>query len=93
MTSRFTLNVALPMTNIEEFVESLRTIGGIEYVTVTVDAENKRDAVRDLQETLEEYGATYRGTWYIGLKEAIQKALRRQGARDVTAVGEVLHLR
>lgn len=93
MTHRFTMNVDLPPTKVDEFIESLRAIGGIEYITVTIDAENKRDAVRDVQEALEEYGATYRGTWYIGLKEAIQQVLRRQTARDVTAIGKVLKLR
>ncbi len=91
MTHRYTLNIAVPTNNVEEFLETLRTIGGIEHVTVTVDADTKRDAVRDLTEVLEDFGATYQGTWYFGLKEAIQAALRRQGVRDVAA--KVLKLR
>jgi predicted RNA binding protein with dsRBD fold (UPF0201 family) len=91
MTNRFLLNVALPTNNVEEFLEAIRCIGGIEHVTVTVDAENKRDAVRDLEETFEEFGATYQGTWYIGLKEAVQKTLRRQTARDTARKVLKLH--
>lgn len=71
-------------------MEALRTIGGIEYVTVTVDAENKREAVSDLQEVISDYAATYRGRAYLGLKGAIQKALRRQGTRDVAAIERAL---
>lgn len=85
MTSRYSLNVALPYNNMEEFIEAIRGIGGIESITVTVDAENKRDAVRDLTEMFEEFGATYQGTYYIGLREAVQTVTHKQQVREANA--------
>lgn len=85
MTTRFSLNIALPFNNREEFLEALCTIGGIECITVTVDAENKRDAVRDLTEMLEDFGATYRGTWYPGLRESVQQVTHKQQVREANA--------
>lgn len=85
MTTRFSLNVALPANNREEFIEAITGIGGIECITVTVDAENKRDAVRDLTELFEEFAATYQGTHYFGLKEAVQEVTHKQQVREAGA--------
>lgn len=57
----FTIDLKFPTAHVEELVEMLRGIGGIESIQFSIEADTRRDAVRETIDTLEEFCATYRG--------------------------------
>ncbi len=62
-SKRYTIDIAVPSNNLEELIETLRGIGGVESIQFTIDAETKREAVKDLLDTLQDYKATYQGVY------------------------------
>lgn len=75
----FQMPVGIPTNDIAEFIEAVRCVAALEGVVI-IEAKNKREAVKVLAETLEEYNATYRGTHDFNLTEDIQQNLRRTKA-------------
>lgn len=57
----FTIDLTFPSTHVDELVEMLRGIGGIESIQFSIEAETRREATRETIDMLEEYSATYRG--------------------------------
>jgi hypothetical protein len=75
----FQLPVGIPTHDIAEFVEELRCVASVEAV-VTIEARDKREAVRYLEEVLSNFDATYRGTHDFSLRETLREFLRRTKA-------------
>lgn len=59
----YTVDLKLPSKNIEELIEELRTIGAVDSIQFTIEAPSKREAVRDTNELLNDFTATYQGTY------------------------------
>lgn len=57
----YTIDLQLGNRNIDEFIEHLRTLGAVESIQFSIEANTRREAVRETKALLEEYSATYRG--------------------------------
>lgn len=80
----YKIDIAVPVNNIEELIETLRGIGGVESLQFTISADTRREAVRETFEALNEHSIDYRG---IGLdsddRDEIDEHLRRGPSRPV----------
>lgn len=71
----YTIDLQLGVSNIEEFIEHLRTLGAVESVQFSIEADNRREAVRETAALLEEFSSTYRGV--AADTEDVEDNLRR----------------
>lgn len=83
----YAIDLAVPSSNIEEFIEALREIGGADSIQFVIEADSRRVAVKETTAMLNEFSATYRGTYLDVLsRESISDNLRRTPARTVNIV-------
>jgi hypothetical protein len=76
-TYNIDLKVPVNLDTIEALIESLRTVGAVDSLQFTIEAPTRAKAVRETEEVLEEFSATYRGTYLApATKELIEKKLR-----------------
>lgn len=87
----YTLDLQLPLNldNIEEIIEALRGIGAVDSIQFTIEAPNRRQALHDTLEVLDEIKTTHLGS-YLPLdeddREAIDESLKRGKPRDALRI-------
>lgn len=59
----YAIDLTLPATDLAELIETLQTIGAVESLQFTIEADSRREAVRETEELLEDFAATYRGAY------------------------------
>lgn len=74
----YKIDIAVPVSNIEELIETLRGIGAVDSLQFTIEADSRREAVRSTFEALDEFTINHRGLALDGdAREEIEDHLRR----------------
>lgn len=78
----YKIDIAIPNADIDYLIEKLREIGGVESLQFTIEADTRREAVRETFEALNEHSINYKGS-ALGYseREEIDELLRRGPAR------------
>ena len=86
----YTVDLKLPSKNIEELIEELRTIGAVESIQFTIESSSKREAVRETNELLNDYSATYHSTYTTSeFRDELNEQMRTNDERPALSMHTV----
>lgn len=83
----YSIDLKVPSTDLEEFIEHLRTIGAADSIQFTIEAPTRRKAVSETAELLNEFSATYRDSYLTpDVRENIEENLKLGSERPCVAI-------